>query len=256
MAKPDRRDAPPDDDEIVSPREALIAAAVVVMIVSHLVPFGDTILYPFTLMGTWVHEMGHGLTALLVGGSFESLDVFANASGLAHVSAAEPWQRGAYAAGGLVAPPIVGALILALGRGPARARVVLGALAVVMLISLPVWVRSVAGWIALPLLALVLGFLAVKAGPIVRTVAAQFVGLLLALDTLAGIDYLFTGSATVDGVERPSDVARIADALGGHFLLYGIPLALLSLALLALGVRLAWATPLFRRTPRAAARPR
>lgn len=254
MAKPER-DADPDD-EVVSPREALIAAAVVVMVVSHLVPFGDTILYPFTLMATWVHEMGHGLTALLVGGSFESLDVFANGSGLAHVSAPAPWQHAAYAAGGLVAPPIVGALILALGRGPARARIALGALALVMAISLPVWVRSVAGWIALPLLVLVIGYFAVKAGPIVRTIAAQFVGLLLALDTLTGIDYLFTGSATVDGVERPSDVALIADALGGHFLFYGIPLALLSLALLVLGVRLAWAKPLFRRAATRAATPR
>src|SRR5690606_28924825 len=151
------------------------------------------------------------------------------------------WQRAAYAAGGLVAPPIVGASMLALGRGPARARVVLAALSLAILVSLPIWVRSLAGWISLPIVAALLGYLAIKAGPMVRTVAAQLVGLLLALDTLAGIDYLFTGRATVDGVERPSDVSRIADALGGHFVFYGVPLALLSLALLALGVRLAWA---------------
>ena len=33
-----------------------------------LTPWGPLILYPFTLFTTWVHEMGHGLTALAFGG--------------------------------------------------------------------------------------------------------------------------------------------------------------------------------------------
>ena len=40
-------------------------------------------LYPFTLLGTWVHEMGHGLGALLCGGRFDRLEIFEDASGLA-----------------------------------------------------------------------------------------------------------------------------------------------------------------------------
>ena len=33
------------------------------------VPYGDTLLYPFTLLATWFHEMGHGLASMLLGRS-------------------------------------------------------------------------------------------------------------------------------------------------------------------------------------------
>ena len=77
-----------------------------------------------------------------------------------------------------------------------------------------------------------------------RTIAAQFLGVLLALDTVTRIDYLFTGSVHVGGADRPSDVAIIADAVGLHYLIWGSLLAAVSLVLLAIGVRLAWAEPM------------
>jgi hypothetical protein len=232
------------EEEWVSAREALIIAALVVLIVRTFVPLGGTILYPFTLFATWVHEMGHGITGLLVGGSFDSLEIFGNASGLAHGSVGPGWREALRAAGGLLGPPIVGALILSLGRGPKRAAIVLAVLAAVMLLSVPIWVRSLTGWIAIPIVAVLIGGLAYAGGPIVRTVGAQFLGVLLALDTLSRIDYLFTGSVRVGGADRPSDVAIIAAAIGLHYLIWGALLAAVSLVLLAIGVRLAWAKPM------------
>ena len=49
-------------------RIALFGAAVVT-IVLYFVPFGKYVLYPLMLFSTFVHEMGHGLTAAL-GGDF------------------------------------------------------------------------------------------------------------------------------------------------------------------------------------------
>jgi hypothetical protein len=37
---------------------------------------GRYVLYPFTIPATWFHEMGHGLCAKLLGGSFVSLSLF------------------------------------------------------------------------------------------------------------------------------------------------------------------------------------
>ncbi len=241
--KPPARESD-EEDEGLSARWGLILAAVGIVVVRTLVPFGDTILYPFTLFATWVHEMGHGLTGLLVGGSFESLDIFANASGLAHGSVAPGWPRALRAAGGLLGPPLAGATILVLARGPRRARIVLFVLAAVMIASVPIWVRSVTGWIAIPLVAALLGLLAFRPWPTRHQLGAQLLGVLLGLDTISRIDYLFTGSARVDGRDLPSDVAHIAEAIGGHYLLWGALLAVLSLALLALGVRAAWAETL------------
>ena len=103
--RPDRR----DDDRPTS-RGALILAVVVSVIVGSFVPFGDLLLYPFTLFTTWVHEMGHGLAALATGGTFEHLELFGSGGGVAHTISARTGARGALVPlGGLVAPSIVGA---------------------------------------------------------------------------------------------------------------------------------------------------
>lgn len=62
-----------------------IATAVVYALIWHTY-YGYYILYPFTILGTWFHEMGHGIMSILVGGRFNYLEIFPNGSGLAHSS--------------------------------------------------------------------------------------------------------------------------------------------------------------------------
>lgn len=225
-----------------SVRKALIAALVSYFVISHFIPFGRELLYPLTLLATWVHEMGHGLTALIVGGGFKELDIYADASGLAHTTSSAPWQQGLVAAGGLLAPPIVGSGLLALSRGPRRARIFLLLLTLAILASLGLWVRSLVGIITLPLLAgLIALFVSAKIGtPWRRMVFAQFLGVVLAIDTVTRVDYLFTPSAKIAGVIRTSDISSVATSFGGHYLIWGAFLAAVSFALLLLGLRSAW----------------
>jgi len=228
-----------------SVRKALIVAVVVYFVVARFVPFGHELLYPLTLLATWVHEMGHGLTALVLGGRFISLDVFANASGLARTSTSAPWQAGLVAAGGLVAPPIMGAMLLAISRGPRRAQIVLALFVAAIFLSLAIWVRSLAGWIALPLVALCLGaFVHPRWGtPFRRMVVAQLLGVVFAIDTVSRVDYLFTPEVNVGAASRQSDIASVAHAFGGHYLVWGLALSGVSFALLAIGLWLAWRKP-------------
>ncbi|MSP60436.1 MAG: M50 family peptidase [Myxococcales bacterium] len=235
---------PPDDsDAPTTPRAALLVTAIAVIALERLVPFGRLILYPFTLLATWVHEMGHGLTAILVGGSFEKLEIFGDASGLAHCSSQPGVREALVSMGGLLAPPLVGAALLTLGRGPRRARVLLWLLAGALALSLAVWVRSSAGWLSMVPLSLLVAAVARFGGRDGRLLFAQFLGVLLALDTVTRIDYLFTAGAKVGGVDRPSDVANVARALGGHHLAWGTLLAAISLVLLAAGLWAAWRRP-------------
>ncbi len=88
-------------------------------------PYGREALYPFTLLATFVHEMGHGLTALAIGGQFHSLQFFSNGSGIAHYSVQWPAASALVAAGGLVGPSVAGAVLLAIGREPKFGRGVL-----------------------------------------------------------------------------------------------------------------------------------
>lgn len=229
-----------DEGPWLNARWALIFAVIAVLVLRELIPFGREVLYPLTLFATWVHEMGHGLTGLAVGGSFDHLDIYWNASGVA-VGAVEPgWPRALRAMGGLMAPPLVGALILAFARGPRRASIVLWVLAGTMLVSVAIWVRSATGLIVIPLVAAAIGALAFKGGESLRHIGAQLLGVVLGLDTVSRIDYLFTAEVEIQGRDLPSDVSHIAEAVGGSYLLWGALLAVLSLALVAVGVRIAW----------------
>lgn len=235
-----RRERSGDEDEPTSARWALIIAAVALFVVKTFVPFGGTLLYPFTLLATWVHEMGHGLTALVLGGSFDSLAVYGDASGLAFTRIGAGWTSALVSAGGLLGPPAAGAAILAIARGPRRATIVLSIMAGAIAISALVWVRSLAGWIALPLVAAVIALVALRGGPSTRMIAAHFLGVVFALDTISRIDYCFTPEARIGGVLRQSDVASMAAGLGGYWLVWGIVVTAVSFLLLALGLFVAW----------------
>jgi hypothetical protein len=229
-------------------RGALILAALAVLVVWHVIPYGRILLYPFTLLATWVHEMGHGLAALAAGGRFHELAIFADGSGLAFVTRQDGVAAAVVSVSGLLAPPIAGAAMLACARTPRSARVVLAVLMVLLVASMVLWVRSVAGLAAVPLLAALLGVVAWFGGR-AALVTVHTVGLLLALASVTGIDYLFTASVEVDGERRPSDIATVAAQLGGHHLVWGFLVAAVSLAICLCGLWLAW-------RPRIAPRPR
>jgi hypothetical protein len=65
-------------------RSLLIAfAAVVIVFILWNLPQLDVLLYPFRLFVTFVHESGHGLAAILTGGSFVKFTVYGDGSGVA-----------------------------------------------------------------------------------------------------------------------------------------------------------------------------
>ncbi len=225
----------------MSSRRTLVFAVAIAWLLEHVVPFGRLVLYPFTLLATWVHETGHGLAALATGGQFLRLLIFADASGLAETRVASPTATAIMCLGGLWAPPLVGAVLLAVARGPRRARAALAVLAALLLLTLALWVRSPAGFIAVPACAALLGWAAWRWQPARRLLLAQFLAITLALDTVGRlVGYALSSSATVGGHERKSDVAAIADAVGGHYLAWGVLVITVALALLAVGLWAAW----------------
>lgn len=235
------------------PRTAILLAICIVYVVANWSPFGGTALYPLTLFTTWVHEMGHGLTALVMGGEFHSLEINRNAGGLAHCHAAAGWREAMVGAGGLLAPPILGAAIIAFVHGPKRARVLLAVLAAALVLSVIIYVRSVAGVIAMPIVAAALGWSAWRGfaeNPEHRVVLAQILGVLLALDTLTRmVSYAFTTSVTVDGKPSPSDITIITDNAGGSYVLWGLLITGIALGLLVVASWWAWRRPI--KAPRA-----
>lgn len=81
--------------------------------------------YPFRLLTTIVHELGHGLAALLTGGAFQRFVVFADGSGVAYTAGGLRWL---VVPAGYVGVALFGAALIRLGRNPRRSRLLLGLL--------------------------------------------------------------------------------------------------------------------------------
>jgi len=201
------------------------------------IPYGRQMLYPLTLLATFAHEMGHGLTAMLVGARFDQLLLHADGSGVA-VWHGHPGRitTALIAAGGLVGPTIAGITLLLFSRSPRYARTVLALLAALVAMTVVVWLRNPFGVVFLLALAATLA-LAAKALP--DTAAAfllHLIAVTLCLSWFTDLDYMFSAQAMVDGVAQPSDSAVIADALGLTYWFWGGIIAVFSLAVALLGI--------------------
>src|SRR5262245_34171917 len=92
------------------------AAAAVSLVVS-LTPWAPFLLYPFKLFTTWVHECGHALMTVIVGGRVTSVTIEPDTSGLTRgLVPASRLAGGAVASSGYLSAAIVGCLLLAATR--------------------------------------------------------------------------------------------------------------------------------------------
>ncbi len=194
----------------------LVVAGLVVTMLPAL-PFGAYLIYPFAILTTWFHEMGHGLTALLLGQHFEQLLIFANGSGVAESRVAGDASRfvhAAIAAGGPFAPSVVGAGLIMASAHPRAWRPVLWLAAAAIMLSVVIWVRSATGWWALPLVAAILAGVAWRGSPGFVRFSLQFLGVLGAMSMLRDFSYLFTEQAVIGGQAMLSDTGQIEAVLG------------------------------------------
>jgi hypothetical protein len=230
----------------------LVVAGLVVTMLPAL-PFGAYLIYPFAILTTWFHEMGHGLTALAVGQQFEQLVIFSNGSGVAQSAVSADSGRlthAAIAAGGPLAPSAVGALLIMASAHPRAWRPVLWLASAAIFASVIVWVRSPTGWWALPLVAAILALVAWRGSPAWARFSLQFLGVLGAMSMLRDFNYLLTEQAVIGGKAILSDTGQIEAALGlPHWIWAGLIL-LVSGTMVGAALRYALAEHRLRPPPR------
>jgi len=214
-------------------------AALGVTLALYVLPFGRMVLYPLTLFGTFVHEMGHGLTGLLVGGEFVSFQMWANGSGLAQVrGTGDGFTSALVSAGGLVGPTMLGALLFVVARRAQASRVALIVLAGLLITADVLWVRNVFGIAFVATVAVVLLWVGWRFSREGAQVTLVFVAMQLCLSVFSDIDYMFSRVAKTAGGQVPSDTANIAEQLGGFFWIWGGVTAALALGAAFMGVGL------------------
>lgn len=206
-------------------------------------PFGSLLLYPFTILTTWFHEMGHGIAVILMGERFEQLEIYPDGSGVAlsQVSIERiVVQDAIIAAGGPIGPALAGAALIAASRTLKGTRIALAVLGVALLVTTVIWVRSLTGWLVLPIMGLVILAIARNANADQQRFAIQLLGVQACISVWAQSGYLFTDGGTLGGLPQVSDTGAIADALFLPYWFWGIVLSAANIALLWWSFRFAF----------------
>ncbi|MBV6626274.1 MAG: M50 family metallopeptidase [Rivularia sp. (in: Bacteria)] len=217
----------------------LIGAAAVTIVLWQ-VPYGDYILYPFSILATWFHEMGHGLAAILLGGDFQQLQIYADGSGVAYHSGSlflGPIGRALVSAAGPMGPPIAGAILILASRSFKSASISLKILGGFLLFSVLIWVRSLFGIVAIILLGLIILGIGFKGNRWFQGFSIQFLGVQACISTYHQLDYLFTRTAGPLGL---SDTGQIQRQLFLPYWFWGGLMAVASLVLLIQSLRIAY----------------
>jgi hypothetical protein len=121
--------------------------AVAVSLVVSLTPWAPFLLYPFKLFTTWVHECGHALMTVLLGGRVTSITIEPDTSGLTQsLVPVDRVARGLVASSGYLGAAVVGCLLVAATRVEKWAHVILLSLGACMLATLVFWMRNPFGF--------------------------------------------------------------------------------------------------------------
>ncbi len=216
-------------------RIRLLIGIAIVSIILWQTEIGSLILYPFTILATWFHEMGHGLAAMVTGSRFEHLEIYADGSGVAISSrpaGAAPLTDALISASGPLGPAIAGSGLIIASRTEEASRIALGIVGAALLVTTAIWVRSLTGWLVLPALGVASLALAIRGTAAQQGFAIQFLGVQACISVWHQFGYLFTSGGSVGGAQHRSDTGAIADALLLPYWFWGAAISVAILAML------------------------
>lgn len=180
------------------------------------IPGGKLVFYPFTILGTWFHEMSHGLTAMILGGNFTRLEIFPDGSGFAQFSHNFGRMKQAIVAGaGPLGPTIAGVILIISSTRKGATEIMMYILSAMLVISTLLWVRPWFGFgffITIGF-AIVFTLIARKGNLSVKRFTLQFIGVQAMASVYVSIGYLFSTGGTIAGSSFSSDTQVMAQNL-------------------------------------------
>lgn len=221
---------------------SVFLVSVALTLALYFLPYGRILARPLLLLSTLAHEMGHGLTALLLGGGFERLEMWGTGAGAAHLDLTGfgRLRQGLAIAGGLVGPAVAAAICFALARTGRGARACLLGLGALLLVAEALVVRNLFGFAFVGLVAAACLFAAARCTPAGAQLAVVFVAVQLALSVFSRADYLFTRMARNPIGAFPSDVYQMQQALFLPYWFWGAVCGAFAVGALVVGLRTYW----------------
>lgn len=210
-----------EDSKKIDKSDLYLVIALVIVIVLQNMPSLRFLMYPFNLLATWIHEMGHGLTAELMGGNFNKLVINSDTSGYAEYSY-NPLTMGTFAkaiigSAGYMGTAIFGTMMLFFRKKEGFVKAFSVLLGVFMIASLAIYIRSWIGvFFAVPFSGLLL-FIGLYSNAEFNKFFYNFLASQIALNTVLDIKVLFSIGNRTGGVmglvNSQSDASKVADLL-------------------------------------------
>jgi hypothetical protein len=222
-------------DQAHRQRLGLLMGIAVASVILWQTMIGSLLLYPFTIMATWFHEMGHGVAAMLTGSRFERLLIFPDGSGLAQSmrpADASRLTNALIAASGPLGPAIAGSLLIIASRTGKPTRAALTVMGLALILSTVIWVRTLTGWLILPALGIAILALAWRGTAAQQRFGIQLLGVQACISVWQQLGYLFSAGGSVGGELHRSDTSAIADALLLPYWFWGAAISAAIVALL------------------------
>jgi membrane-associated HD superfamily phosphohydrolase len=160
--------------------------------------------------------MGHGITALILGGEISKIEIFSNGSGIAHLSTKNYLGNignALIALSGPLLPPILGYVFLTSTKNKNRTRLLLLLTSVALFVSTLLWVRSNFGFFFLLLMSVFIFLISTLKGTKTQFVTAQIIGIQAFMSVYMSLDYLFSSTGEVNQSSLASDTMIVAQNL-------------------------------------------
>jgi hypothetical protein len=188
---------------IARDRNLMIACVILVVLMN--ISTGRYILYPFKIFSSWVHEMCHGLAAILMGGHIASMRIYKDGSGAANTTVSGTWRGGFVSSAGYPGTAITGCLLLHFRRttlGPTIGTIGLG---LAILLSCALYVRNIFGLIMLSTEGVLLLLAAWQLPAVWLDNLYNFLAATCCLNAVESIKDLFGVKGYVNGQARSSE---------------------------------------------------
>lgn len=226
-------------------RDKPLLVAIGAMILLMNIPMVGMILYPFKIFSTWIHELCHGLAAILVGtvclfqhllcisfiisviltcilsleisgGGIAKILIYSDTSGLAYTSTnGSSFERGFVASAGYTGTAVLGMILLLFRRthrGPTFGTIGIGT---IILLSCILYVRNLFALLYLPIFAFGIIICAWKLKAKHVGYLYSFLAATIAFNSVDNISELFGGQGYVNGQPSENDANAVAEQWGG-----------------------------------------
>jgi Peptidase M50B-like len=217
-------------------RNLIIACVVLVLLMN--ISTGRYVLYPFMIFSTWVHEMCHGIAAIMMGGYISKLEIFKDGGGFAITAVGDVnWRIGFISSAGYPGTSITGCLLLLYRRttlGPTIGTIALG---LALLLSCALYVRN---WFGFFMLSGEGIFLLLSAWLLPAAWLDNLYNFLAATCCLNGVDSiqdLFASSqGYVNGELVQSDAHNVAEKWGFDYRFWAMVWLIMSFVAFVIGI--------------------